>query len=49
VPDVVTDFPPLPFVLEDVIFGGNDDYTPEQRKEVDRLLNKEFVNEIKAA
>lgn len=44
VPDVVTEFPALPFVLEDVIFGGNDDYTPEQRKQIDNLQNKVFTN-----
>lgn len=46
VPDNVTEFPALPFILEDVIFGGNDEYTPEQRKTVDKLLNKEFVNSV---
>lgn len=46
VPMAVTEFPALPFVLEDVIFGGNDDYTAEQRKSVDKLLNKEFINPV---
>ena len=43
---VVTEFPPLPIQLQDVIFGGNEDYTPEQHHIVQRLLNKEFVNKF---
>lgn len=46
VPEAVTEFPALPFTLQDIIFGGNDDYTPEQRKAVNKLLNEEFVNQF---
>lgn len=46
VPGVITEFPPLPVRLSDIIFGGNDPYTPEQRAQLDELFVTTFNNKL---
>lgn len=46
VPGVITEWPPLPIQLGEVIFGGNDDYTPEQRAKLDGLFATVFENKL---
>lgn len=46
VPDTVTEWPPLPVVLADTIFAGNDQYTTEQRSKLDQLFATVFTNKV---
>lgn len=46
VPDVINEFPPLPVVLADMIFGGNSEYTQEQKAKLDELYSTVFINKL---
>ena len=46
VPGETSEWPPLPIVLSDMIFGGNDEYTPEQRAKLDELYANVFTNKL---
>lgn len=46
VPDVINEFPPLPVVLADMIFGGNAEYTQEQKAKLDELYSTVFINKF---
>ena len=46
VPDVINEFPPLPVVLADMIFGGNSEYTQEQKAKLDELYSTVFINKF---
>jgi CYTH domain-containing protein len=46
VPDVITEFPPLPVVLADMIFGANTEYTQEQKAKLDELYATVFINKL---
>lgn len=46
VPDATNEWPPLPVMLTDTIFGGNNDYTPEQRAKLDELFATVFNNKV---
>ncbi len=44
VPAATNEWPPLPITMADTIFGGNDQYTPEQHAKLDELYAKVFTN-----
>jgi CYTH domain-containing protein len=46
VPDETSEWPPLPVTLADMIFGGNDEYTPEQKAKLDELYATVFTNKF---
>lgn len=46
VPDIINEFPPLPVVLADMIFGGNSEYTQEQKAKLDELYSSVFINKL---
>lgn len=46
VPEETSEWPPLPVTLADTIFGGNSEYTPEQRSKLDELFATVFNNKI---
>lgn len=46
VPDTITEWPPLPVGLSEVIFGGNNPYTPEQKEKLDLLFATVFSNKL---
>ena len=46
VPTTITEWPPLPVGLSEVIFGGNDPYTPEQKEKLDLLFATVFSNKL---
>lgn len=46
VPDTTSEWPPLPVTLSDTIFGGNDEYTPEQKAKLDELYANVFTNKL---
>ena len=46
VPDAITEFPPLPVVLADMIFGANVEYTQEQKAKLDELYANVFINKL---
>lgn len=46
VPGVITEWPPLPVSLTEIIFGGNDEYTPEQKAKLDPLYASVFSNKL---
>lgn len=46
VPEETNEWPPLPVTLADTIFGGNSEYTPEQRSKLDELFATVFNNKI---
>lgn len=46
VPEATTEFPPLPIVLADMIFGGNEEYTQEQKAKLDQLYSTVFTNKL---
>jgi CYTH domain-containing protein len=46
VPGETNEWPPLPVTLADTIFGGNDEYTPEQRAKLDELFATTFNNKL---
>lgn len=46
VPEETNEWPPLPVTLADTIFGGNSEYTPEQRGKLDELFATVFNNKI---
>ena len=46
VPDITNEFPPLPVVLADMIFGGNSEYTQEQKAKLDELYSTVFINKF---
>lgn len=46
VPEETSEWPPLPITLSDMIFGGNDEYTPEQRAKLDELYANVFTNKL---
>lgn len=45
----ITEWPPLPIGLSEVIFGGNDPYTPEQKEKLDGLFATVFSNKLQNA
>jgi CYTH domain-containing protein len=46
VPEETNEFPPLPVTLSEMIFGGNDEYTPEQKAKLDQLYATVFTNKF---
>lgn len=46
VPEEINEWPPLPVTLADTIFGGNSEYTPEQRTKLDELFATVFNNKV---
>lgn len=46
VPEETTEFPPLPVELTEVIFGGNREYTPEEKAKLDKLFKEVFINKL---
>lgn len=46
VPAATNEFPPLPITLADMIFGGNEEYTPEQKAKLDQLYSTVFTNKL---
>lgn len=46
VPEETNTWPPLPVTLGDMIFGGNKEYTPEQRTKLDELYATVFTNKL---
>ncbi len=46
VPAETNEWPPLPVTLGDMIFGGNDEYTPEQKTKLDELYATVFSNKL---
>lgn len=46
VPSAITEFPPLPVVLAEMIFGGNAEYTQEQKAKLDELYSSVFINKL---
>jgi CYTH domain-containing protein len=46
VPEETNEFPPLPVTLAEMIFGGNEEYTPEQRAKLDQLYATVFTNKF---
>lgn len=46
VPEETNEFPPLPVTLSEMIFGGNEEYTPEQKAKLDQLYATVFTNKF---
>lgn len=46
VPRETTEWPPLPVVLADMIFGGNEEYTQEQKAKLDELYSTVLTNKL---
>lgn len=46
VPETITEFPPLPVTLADMIFGANEEYTQEQKTKLDELYATVFTNKL---
>jgi CYTH domain-containing protein len=46
VPEETNTWPPLPVTLSDMIFGGNKEYTPEQKAKLDQLYATVFTNKL---
>lgn len=46
VPEETNEWPPLPVTLADMIFGGNKEYTPEQKAQLDQLYATVFTNKL---
>lgn len=46
VPEETNEWPPLPVTLADTIFGGNNEYTPEQKAKLDELFATVFNNKL---
>lgn len=46
VPEETSEWPPLPITLGEMIFGGNDEYTPEQKTKLDGLYATVFTNKL---
>lgn len=46
VPEETSEWPPLPITLTDMIFGGNEEYTPEQKEKLGVLFTTVFNNKL---
>jgi CYTH domain-containing protein len=46
VPEETSEWPPLPVTLADMIFGGNDEYKPEDKAKLDELYATVFTNKL---
>lgn len=46
VPEETKEWPPLPITLGEMIFGGNAEYTPEQKIKLDGLYATVFTNKL---
>lgn len=46
VPTEMNEWPVLPVLLADTIFGGNGEYTPEQKAKLDELFSTVFTNKL---